>query len=321
MEVNEKKQFLFERIKKYNATQIDHNKMLLCETDRELLMFFLQNDPSYWFSHYVITIEEFKDFFSEYFSDYRIYTEGEHKLYGHHTAYVFDVATVSLYNDMTAYAYNSSKVYAYQKSTVHAYDNVKVEARNNSTASIYGRNCEAEFRNESKGYVENGTAQSYDTAAVCIEEGTLTMHGQSTATSIQGGYKEILCYDQTKLVAKGSPSVCAMNNSYVEAHDLSDVTVTDTALVDAYDRSRITMNCMSRCNAFDMSNIRINGGKCLVMNGMATATNVSERGMMLTPRGASYLIDMTDTYVNVQNSATIKWYCSGKLFSNERALN
>lgn len=321
MNTFEKITVLVNNIKNYNATDIDINELQLCATDDELLSFILKTYPSYWFENYVIDIRLFTEYFSELFEKYNIYVDGEHTVYGSKTVYAFGNAQITAYNNTVINAYNKSKVYAFTYSTVELHDLSFCEAHNNSCVNMHGGKCTAEYHEESKGTIYSGNAKLYDKSSVVMLEGEIEANDTSHVQTLCGGYKTIKAMDEVTLELNGSPSVDAYNSVQIRAYDLSQVTCHNNVCVEAYNKSIVTLNDYSNCIGHDTATVYVCNANCVKLVDTAVAYNIQSLSPKYTLQGTSYLCDLTDTNTQVQNSATIKWFQSGKIFSNERNLN
>lgn len=321
MDIFEKKNFIVERIKRFSADRINPNDVILCNTDRELLDLILKQSPNYWFNNYVLTLDEFIQFFEEYFEEYNIFTTGEHHLYGNHTAYAFGDAILYVYNDYKLHAYQKAVVYAYTQSHIFTHDFVKAEAHNLSCIDMFDINCKTKYFDESGGNIYNGEAKSYDKSNVTLFEGTLTSNNYSHVKTLAGGYKKITALDNCRLELHGSPCADCYNSCNVRAFDFSEVTCHNNVCVECYNKSQVILNDLTACIAHDTSTVHICAAKCVKLMDLSVGYNYHDIAIKMDVSGTSYLCDLTDTFTQVQNNGTIKWTESGKVFSNQRNLN
>lgn len=321
MNTFDKISYLEENIKNYYASEIDINELKLCGSDEELLSYILNTNPSYWFNNYVIDLNKFIEFFSELFEKMNIFVSGEHNVYGSTKAYAFGNSIIKSYNDSIVYAYNKAKIYAYTYSTVELHDYSFAEAHNNSCVNVHGNDCIAEYHEDSKGTVYRGNVKTFDKSSITMMEGCAEANNYSHIQTLYGGYKKIIALDDTTLELYGSPFVEAYNNSQIKAYDMSQVICHNNASVEANNKTIVTLNDKSNCLARDTAMVHVCNANCVKLTDTSVAYNVQSISPKYTLQGTSYLCDLTDTNTQVQNSATIKWFQSGKIFSNERNLN
>lgn len=321
MDIFEKKEIIITNIKRFNADNINPNDVILCNTDEELLKLILHSAPNYWFNNYVLTLEQFIEFFSYLFEQYNIFTTGEHHLYGHHKGYAFGDAILYVYNDYELYACQKATVYAYTQSHIFTHDFVKAEAHNLSFIDMFDANCYTEYFDESGGNIHNGEAKAHDKSSVVLFEGVLTSSDYTTVKTLAGGYKKITALDNSKLELHASPCVDCYNRCQVKAFDFSEVMCHNNVCVESYNKSQITLCDLSSCIAHDTSIVHIKAAKCVKLMDLSIGYNYCDIEVQMDVSGTSYLCDLTDTFTQVQNNGTIKWEQSGKIFSNQRNLN
>lgn len=321
MDIFEKKEIIVANIKRFNANNINPNDVILCNTDEELLKLILRQSPNYWFNNYVLTLEEFVDFFSDLFEKYNIFTTGEHHLYGSHKGYAFGDAILYVYNNYELYAYQKATVYAYTQSHIYTHDFTKAEAHNLACVDMFDANCHTEYFDESCGYIHNGEAISNDKSSIVLIEGTLTSLNYSHIKTLPGGYKNVTAMDNCTLELHGSPCADCYNRCQVKAYDMSEVICHNNVCVESYNKSQVILNDLSSCVAHDTSIIHICAAKCVKLMDLSIGYNYHDIAIQMDVSGTSYLCDLTNTFTQVQNNGTIKWEQSGKIFSNQRNLN
>lgn len=317
MDIFAKKELILTNIKRFDANYINPNDVMLCNTDEDLLKLILQSSPNYWFNNYVLTLDQFVDFFSYLFEQYNIFTTGEHRLYGHHKGYAFGDAVLYVYNDYELHAYQKATVYAYTQSRIFTHDFVKAEAHNLSCVDMFGVNCQTKYFEESGGNVHNGIAYTYDKSFITMMGGTLEASNNSKIKTTGNDCKNILAMDNVMLDLHGRTIAKCYNNCRVKSYDLSEVICHNFTCVESYDKSCITLYDSTSCIAHDRSVIHICAAKCVKLLDCAIGYNTHDIAIQMDVCGTSYLCDLTDTFTQVQNNGTIKWWQSGEIFSNQ----
>lgn len=317
MNTFEKIEILANNIEKFNANSIDVNELKLCSTDNELLNFILKNQANYWFDNYVLDLNTFIEFFSDIFEENNVFVSGEHSVYGSKTVYSFGDAKLTIYNDSVVNAYHVSKIYAHSHSTANLYDKSSCIARNESCVNMHSSECNAEVRDDSKANIYRGNAKLYDKSSAVLLEGNVETNDSSNLRTLYGGFKRVIAMDNSVLELYGSPSVEAYNSVQIKAYDLSQVNCHNNVCIESYGKSIITLNDLCNCVAHDTSVVHVCHANCVKLLDTAIGYNIQSISPKYVLQGTSYLCDFMDTNVKVENSATIKWFKNGSVFSNQ----
>lgn len=324
MELNEIKNILIDRVKKYDMhDNINPIDIQLCEDEKQLLFLFFKDayktnkliEDNVIYSDLLISL-----FGEETLNENNIYVSGKKSLYGSKQYIAMGNCEITVSNDSKMAAYENANITLRQNATLYAFGNTRFKACDNSRVINGSETVRGTFHGNSQGIID----KCYK-IIICYEHSSIKVSNSSNIK--MHDYSHIHAIDNVhniRLFEHSEATLC--NNSFAECHDNSRVCANGNSIAKLYDDTYGNFNDNSIGYCCSANEITCRDNSYVEIYKFVQVTNmygnslarINEMGTKLRAYDNSVVQDFSDIYTEALDNAVIIWMNRHQIFKNQQ---